>query len=631
MNEVLAQILSNTVNSIARFFEWIFRILRFLLFDLWKNIIVGAASWVMSLRFWTLISLIATVIGVCVFLVFYFTKGWSGVVAAWFRSAQGVEVSTLTLLAVLGLIYWKRPSWFTPIMLTAFLSLLLIFVFELNRSKIQREDQNHWAVFSIFVLPLLPVLFTLLEVKNKIAHAVATSLYLVLIAALMGTNPNTVFQPRLFTQGTIYIIAVMIFVALVTIGFNRDFLSQDWTTYLSRIGMLFVTCAALAMAVTLAIKFFATNPTWSVRYLIMLMILVVAGAIVVSAIWKRLPDRSYFAYFTKANLAIKTLLLLSCWTSDLMAMLVSEPKQTWALLAVEIVLIVWYIYSKTLFTTMREGKAGGPKGVMVRNEPLGLRYESVLPISTNFRYNYAISCWVYLNALPPSASPEATGFSNIISYGGRPTVSFNAASNTLRVTMRHPGGKKPQGLAKSIRSLAEFTGESMPSEPLEYSGPHDVLVTDIPDVALQKWIHFVFFYTSAGMLDIFINGVLYKSVAAIVTDESSGLTVGAHKGNPGKIANVMFFQGTNKVDDALFVGGDAMDAAKVHSLYNDFKGRDPPVVTRVFPVPPIFQDAAKEVSKTTTDVSRGVTAAKVATTGSLQTAFDPNQALAQQF
>jgi hypothetical protein len=198
--------------------------------------------------------------------------------------------------------------------------------------------------------------------------------------------------------------------------------------------------------------------------------------------------------------------------------------------------------------------------------------------------------------------------------------------------MRHPGGKKQPGLASAVRTLAEFSGESLPAETLDFSGPHDVLIADIPDVTLQKWVHFVFFYTSAGMLDIFINGALYKSVAAMVTDESSGLTVGAAKGNTGRIANVMFFQSTKKPEDAMFVGGDAIDASTVHSLYNDFKARDPPVVKRMFPVQrKIYHAAATDVSAATTNVTQGASGAAASTQGAVQGAIDPNRRLERRF
>ena len=634
MNEVLARILYGAKNAIVRFFEWLLRAL-LLVYKVPRFLVVSLYTWFLALRFWPKLAVIAAIVGIGVFMHFFSALGWAKAVATWFRSTEGTEALTITVLAVLGLVYWKFPQLFSPILVACFIAVFVIFVFELNRSKLEREGQNHWAIFFIYVLPLLPVLFTLFEYTNKLAHGITALVYLVLIGILLGTNPNSVFHPRIYAQGTIYIVTLLVFFALLTILVNKDALSQDWTEYLNKIGIAAVICVALALAVTLAIKFFSTNPTWSIRYLVMLLILVVAGAIVVSAVWKRLPNRSYFAYFSKANLAFKILMLASCWLADLMATIVAEPLQTWVLLAIEIVLIVWYIYSKTVFTKMREGGAGGvlnPTGVMLRNEPLGLRYQTVIPISQNFRYNYAISCWVYLQAQPPNASPEATGFSNIVSYGGRPAVSFNSATNTLRVTMRHPGGKKPAGLASAVRTLAEFTGESLPAEALEFSGPHDVLVADIPDVTLQKWVHFVFFYTNAGVLDIFINGTLYKSVAAMVTNESSGLTIGATKGNPGRIANVMFFQSTKTPDDALFVGADAIDASTVHSMYNDFKARDPPVVKRMFPVErKIYRAAEDDVTAATTNVTQGVSTATATTQGAVQGAIDPNQRLERRF
>lgn len=627
------EFLRNAVNGTAHFIEWILRIVRFFIYDIVKGIILTGWNWFWALRFWSQIALGVAIAGFAVFAHYYFKLGWAQVIAKWFRSSSGVEATTFTLLLIMGLVYWKFPSLFAPILTTCFASLLIIFMFELNKSKLEREGQNHWALFSIFILPILPVLFTFFEVSNKIVHVISTSLYLGLIATLMATNPNTVFQPRLFTQGTIYIVSLLIVLALVVVLFNNDVLSLDWSSYLSRIGMLFVTCTLLALSVALAIRFFASNPTWSVRYLIMLFILIVAGAIVVSAVFKRLPNKSYFSYFSTANLALKYVVLLSCYVSDLFAAIVAEPLQTWSLLLLEIALIIWYIFSKQLFTKTREGGAGGlihPTGTMVQNEPITLRNETLLPISQNFKYNYAISCWIYLDAQSPNSSPEATDYTNVISYGGRPAVEFNASTNTLRITMRSPGVKS-RGMTQATNVLSEFMGESLPAETDSVSGPIDMLVADIPNVALQKWIHLVLFYNSTGMLDIFINGSLYKSVAAIVTNESSGLTIGAYKGNGGKIANVMFFQGSKTVTDAFFTGGDAIDSSTVHSLYNDFKSKDPPVVNRVFPVTNPFAKETKSVSTTAQNASATINAGITASNSAIQTAVDPNQEMMRRF
>ena len=614
MNEVLSRILLNTANGIVRFFEWLIRLIlsipKWILYPLTELL-----KWVVSLRFWPLMSLIATIVVVIVVAVMGSFNGWWTVVAQWFRSEAGTQISMFVVLAILAFIYKTSPSLFSPILVACFSAVVLMFIFELHKSKLLREGQNHWAVFAIFILPLLPVMFTFFEYANKLVHAVLTVTYLVLVCTLMGTNPGKVFQPRLYTQGTILIVLLLIVVALVTVIFNKHILSEDWSKYLSRIGMMFVTLAALALAVTWAIKFFASPPAFSEngpRYVTMMLILVVAGAIAVSAIYKRIPHKSYFAYFSKANLAWKSLMLLSCWMADAAAVFSSEPMQTWLLLLIEVVLIVWYIYSKRVFTQTRENGAGGifkPTGVMLRNEPISLKNTTVLPLSQKFKYNYAISCWVYLHAQPPSSSPEATGFSNIISYGGRPAVLFNAATNTLRVTMKHPGGKRQAGLSSAVKTLAEFTGESLPSEELSFDGPYDVLVADIPDVALQKWIHLVFFYNSTGTLDIFINGELYKSVATIITDESSGITLGANKGNSGRVANIMFFQSTKNAKDAFFLGGDAIDLSTVRTMYNDFKTRDPPVVRRMMPVQTsVFKEHANDAVNKVTDVGRKIEA-----------------------
>jgi len=134
-----------------------------------------------------------------------------------------------------------------------------------------------------------------------------------------------------------------------------------------------------------------------------------------------------------------------------------------------------------------------------------------------------------------------------------------------------------------FNAAKEFLGEKPATQIVKTEEDVDVLVADIPNVDLQKWTHFVFYYND-GKLNIFQNGSLIKSVKAAATNASAPVVVGDDKGNRGQLCSLFFFQNKKDASDALFLGGEAITPDKIRSLYLDFKDRSPPIVDRVFNV-----------------------------------------------
>jgi hypothetical protein len=153
-----------------------------------------------------------------------------------------------------------------------------------------------------------------------------------------------------------------------------------------------------------------------------------------------------------------------------------------------------------------------------------------------FSYRYAISFWVYLLPQPPNESPEANQFVNILSYGKKPAVLYNASHNILRISMQSQEGA-------------------------------NMFIADVRDVKLQTWSNVVL-NVDASVIDVFINGKLYTSVSSVPAVGDSTLVIGESKGNKGFIVGVRFLNNNGS--------SDTITADQVRVLYEKNVQNNPP-------------------------------------------------------
>lgn len=166
------------------------------------------------------------------------------------------------------------------------------------------------------------------------------------------------------------------------------------------------------------------------------------------------------------------------------------------------------------------------------NRPLN---SSKVNVGGQYNYNYAISCWIYINPQPPSTSVAYENYTSLLSYGGKPTISYKGLTNTLQITMRRDLGDNPVVVYKN---------------------------TDLP---LQKWNHFVINYNS-GTLDVFMNDKLVSSVSEIIPYmKHETMQIGTANGVHGGICNVMYFPSV-------------LSATQISWLYNSTKFKNPPII-----------------------------------------------------
>lgn len=164
-------------------------------------------------------------------------------------------------------------------------------------------------------------------------------------------------------------------------------------------------------------------------------------------------------------------------------------------------------------------------------------YEDLKPSKNekfDFRYNYGLSCWVYLDNIGANYNDKASGFMNIINYGDKPTIAYNPKTNTLRVT-----------------SQEGIDGQ--------------VVIYENTEVPLQKWHYFVINY-DGGNTDVFMNGTLVGTKQGVIPFmKYDNIVTGSENGLQGGICTVQYYNAP--------ISKSVMDLE-----YASFKDKTPPTI-----------------------------------------------------
>jgi hypothetical protein len=143
--------------------------------------------------------------------------------------------------------------------------------------------------------------------------------------------------------------------------------------------------------------------------------------------------------------------------------------------------------------------------------------------NTNTNYQYAISCWIFIDAVAPNMNSSYEKYTSILNYGNKPNILYNGKTNTLRIVI------KQEDLEKNTNKLIDFDNNGF-----------RILYTN-PNLALQKWNNIIINY-NGGTLDIFLNGSLVKSNMEVIPYFTfDNLTIGENNGIKGGIQNVVYF------------------------------------------------------------------------------------------
>jgi hypothetical protein len=227
----------------------------------------------------------------------------------------------------------------------------------------------------------------------------------------------------------------------------------------------------------------------------------------------------------------------------------STTKGSILMLIVIIGLIVLYFKTPSLFNkiNIQGGKQLLNNPVYTNTQYAFGTYEQ-LNGSNKFDYQYAISFWLFLDALPPNTNDSYSRYTSLLNFGNKPNILYKGETNTLMITMQQ----------KDLKNVNK-------SNLIDFDEDGNRIIYKNPNMLLQKWNNIIINY-NGGVLDIFLNGELVKSSVGVVPYYTlDNLTIGQENGIKGGICNVTYFK-------------HALNVSNIYYLYNMVKDRNPPVL-----------------------------------------------------
>jgi len=389
---------------------------------------------------------------------------------------------------------------------------------------------------------------------------IAFIIFLIVTTIIFTTYPGGIFSDKEVAGPAIVILLIIMIlssIVFVTNMFpeitNSSIQSDKLSLFKRSLLMLFglVISSLLIYWIVYNIQNLSGQSSITSFILNILIVIVVLG-LIYKTINVKMPvgNSNKNAFF---SMIFKTLLYIPCLFSGLFDSLGNSIGDTTTgsvmMLGLAIVLIVTYFqYPKIL------NKITNQNGEQLVNQPVYINtshslgnYEE-LNGTENFDYQYAISFWFFLDAMPPNTNVSYNKYTSLLNFGNKPNILYNGKNNSLMVTMEQKDFKK-----------------STDSKLIDFDENGNRIIYKNDNVLLQKWNNIVINY-SGGIFDIFLDGELVKSDIGVVPYYTmDNLTIGEQNGIKGGICNVVYFS-------------KALNANNIYYLYNTVKDFSPPVL-----------------------------------------------------
>lgn len=447
-----------------------------------------------------------------------------------------------------------------------------------------------------FTIPSTEITKELLQTINaEKKYSILFILFLILSITLFVFNPFGILTS--FSGGVLFYLLFfcILFVTMISyyhyLTYNPSKISNSGNTIISTI--LFNTLyVLLGLGVSYGLIhlllgiYLQTSDSNSIFKTVMnILILVVMLAI----LYKILNRGGALQQNTWVRKVINLLLYIPHLLVNSIDFILKEYKQTkqteLILLFIELVLILFYvIYPYFLSYLYKQG------GNQLVNDPISLATPTTLSTYENLNngdhlnYQYAISCWVYIDALPGSTNSSYTTSSTLLTYGDNPCIKYDAPTNSIIITVKQENetpisvvnvthelentiSSYKQSNFKDIQDKIHQSIDKVNTIPVIYEVDEQGhrIIYKHSGVLLQKWNHILINY-HGGTLDIFYNGKLVKSSIEVVPYLSyDSLNIGNKNGISGKICNVTYFK-------------NPLDILTINNLYHSMKEKNPPIL-----------------------------------------------------
>ena len=385
-------------------------------------------------------------------------------------------------------------------------------------------------------------------------------LFLVIITTIISSNKDSFFANKEKSSIVMILLLIISVSSVILLGgnlFDTQTIGSDMKVINSSLLMLFglVISALIIFWITYNIENLSGQSS-IISFILNLLLVAIILGLLYKTFYVKLPSGNHEknAFF---NLILNILLYIPCIIGNVFdwfgKIAVGQQKATDAgsfmMLIVAIGLIVAYFKMPSLFNIV--STQGGNQLV---NKPVytdsvyNLGSYQDLNGGDKYDYQYAISCWVFIDAAPPNTNPNYNKFTSLLNFGDKPNILYNPSKNTLMITMQQ-------------KDLKEGTKNKL----IDFDDEGNRIIYTNENLLLQKWNNIIINY-NGGTMDVFLNGELVKSSIEVVPYYTyDNLTIGESDGIKGGICNVVYFR-------------HALTSTNIYYLYNSVRSRNPPIL-----------------------------------------------------
>lgn len=385
-------------------------------------------------------------------------------------------------------------------------------------------------------------------------------IFLIVMTVLINVYKESIFSDQQKAGSIITLMLIICVTWIILLGANlvgTDNISIATNFYKKSLLILFglIISGLLIFWLTYNIENLSGKSS-IVSFILNLLLIIVILGLIYKTIYVKLPIGN-----EKKNsfvmLILNTLFYIPCLANglfDRVAKIFAGPYNTneigsLIMIVVLILLLVAYFKVPSLFNYV--STQGGKQLVNMpvsTDSQYNLGSYQDLNGNDEFNYQYAISCWVFIDSAPPNTNPNYNKYTSLLNFGNKPNILYNGSENSLMITMKQ---KDLKNISKN--KLIDFDNEG-----------NRILYKD-NNLLLQKWNNIIINY-NGGTMDIFLNGQLIKSSIEVVPYYTyDNLTIGENGGIKGGICNVVYFR-------------NVLNSSNIYYLYNTVKNRTPPVL-----------------------------------------------------
>jgi len=387
-------------------------------------------------------------------------------------------------------------------------------------------------------------------------------IFIITVTVIISTYPGGFFNMSGNPIGILILLIVIVVLWIIMIGANLyDGQSSSFDTWKKTLLFLFgLTISSLFVFWIVYSIHNLSGETNIMRFILNILILLIVLTLIYRTMNVQIPDSNTNskknAFF---DMIINLIFYIPCLFSGAIDSVsqsgvklgpdyFAREKNSFVTLFIVILLVFLYFLAPFLYN-----KLNLQGGELLVNKPVNTNKEYSLGTyeelngSDTFDYQYAISCWIYINSDAPNTNESYNKYTSLLNFGGKPNVLYNGKTNSLMVTMEQ-------------KDLQKTTSNKL----IEFDDKGNRILYVNHNVLLQKWNNIIINY-SGGILDIFLNGELVKSDIGVVPYYTlDNLEIGEDNGINGGICNVVYF---NK----------ALTALNIYFLYNMIKDKKLPV------------------------------------------------------